>query len=75
MHYDLFLDASELRCPIPIIRTKSYMSKLTKGQILLVVVTDPSYLIDCEVYIRQSGHSLLQTWQEEDKYFYRLQHT
>lgn len=74
MVYDLLLDVCQLRCPIPIIRTKQSISKLTKGQKLLVVATDPSYHVDCMVFVRQSGHILLQSWQTGEKFFYLLQH-
>lgn len=73
MHYDLLLDVCKMRCPIPIIRTKSSISKLTNGEKLLVVVTDPSYYMDCMVFVRQTGHLLLQSWQEDEKFFYLLQ--
>ncbi len=75
MSYDLLLDACGLRCPIPIIRTKLSISKLTNGQKLLVKVTDPSYQLDCMVFVRQTGHILLQSWQEDEKYCYLLQNT
>lgn len=74
MDYDLLLDASGLRCPIPIIRTKLLISKLAKDEKLLVVVTDPSYKIDCMVFTRHTGHLLLQSWQEGEKFYFMLQH-
>lgn len=74
MSYDLLLDVSGLRCPIPIIRTKLSISKLTNGEKLLVIVSDPSYKVDCMVFIRQTGHLLLQSWQEGEKFYYLLQH-
>jgi tRNA 2-thiouridine synthesizing protein A len=73
MTYDILLDASGLRCPIPIIRTKQSISKLTKGEKLLVVVNDPSYRIDCLVFVRQTGNLLLQSWQEGEKSYFLLQ--
>ncbi len=73
MNFDLLLDASNLRCPTPIIQTKSYISKLTKGQKLLVVVTEPSYAVDCQVFVRQSGHLLLHSWQEGEKFYFLMQ--
>lgn len=73
MSFDLLLDACNLRCPIPIIQTKSHISKLDKGQKLLVIVTEPSYDIDCQVFIRQSGHLLLQSWQEGEKFYFLMQ--
>lgn len=74
MDYDLFLDACGLHCPIPIIRTKTMISKLTKGEKLLIAVTDPSYKIDCAVFTRHTGHLLLQSWQEGEKFYFMLQH-
>jgi len=67
------LDTSGLRCPIPIMQTKLEISKLANGQKLLVIATDPSYNLDCQVWIRQTGHILLQSWQEGEKFFYLVQ--
>lgn len=67
------LDTSGLRCPIPIMQTKQEISKLTNGQSLLIVATDPSYYVDCQVFIRQTGHILLQSWQEGEKFYYLIQ--
>lgn len=68
------LDTSGLRCPLPIMQTKQEISKLTNGERLLIVATDPSYQLDCQVFIRQTGHILLQSWQEGEKFYYLLQH-
>lgn len=73
MGYDLLLDATGMRCPIPIIRTKLSISKLTNGAKLLVIVSDPSYQVDCMVFVRQTGHLLLQSWQEDEKFYYIIQ--
>mgnify|MGYP005615988283 FL=1 len=69
------LDTSGLRCPVPIMRTKREISKLTSGEKLLVIATDPSFKVDCLVFIRQTGHMLLNSWQEGDKFYYLLQST
>jgi tRNA 2-thiouridine synthesizing protein A len=71
--YDLRLDTSGLRCPIPIMQTKSEISKLTNGGRLLVVATDPSYNLDCRVFIKQTGHLLLDSWSEGGKFYYLIQ--
>ncbi len=71
--YDLQLDTCGLCCPIPIMQTNSEISKLTNGGRLLVIATDPSYNLDCRVFIRQTGHLLLNSWQEGDKFYYLLQ--
>jgi tRNA 2-thiouridine synthesizing protein A len=70
---DWQLDTSGLRCPIPIMRTKREISKLTFGAKLLVIATDPSFKLDCLVFARQTGHLLLQSWQEDEKFYFLLQ--
>lgn len=67
------LDTCGLHCPIPIMQTKKEISKLTNGGRLLVVATDPSYNLDCRVFIKQTGHILLNSWQEDGKFYYLLQ--
>ena len=72
INIDLQLDATGLICPIPIAKTKQAMSKLSNNQVLLVAATDPSFAIDCQVYIRQSGNKLLKSWQDNVVYYYLL---
>ena len=69
-YYDAFLDARMLNCPQPLRATKKELSKLDRFSVLKVVVTDPSFEIDCGVFTRQAGHLLLESWKEgEDLYF------
>lgn len=70
----IILDTTGLRCPIPIMRTKAALSKLAHNERLLVIATDPSYRIDCQVFVRQTGHILLHSWLEGEKFYYVLQH-
>ena len=41
------LDVTSLTCPWPIIKTKQAMDKLSNDENLLVIVADPSFIIDC----------------------------
>ena len=70
--FDIKLDTVGLHCPLPILKTKQAMSKLNSQKVLLVVTSDPSFAIDCEVYIRQSGNKLLKSWQEGKEFYYLL---
>jgi len=71
--YDLKLDLSGLRCPIPIMQTKREISKLTFGKKILIIATDPSFKVDCTVFARQTGHLLLHSWQEGEKFYFVLE--
>ena len=72
IHYDAELNTTELHCPQPIIKTKLEMGQLELGQILLVIASDPSFHIDCNVFIRQAGHDLLQSWDAGGEYYFLL---
>ncbi len=67
------LDTSGLKCPLPIMRTKLEMSKLTAGEKLLIVATDASFTLDCKVFIRRHGHKLVRTWQNAERYYFILE--
>ncbi|MBT4963311.1 MAG: sulfurtransferase TusA family protein [Francisellaceae bacterium] len=60
------LDLVGLKCPHPIMHTQKKMRDLNNGDKLIVQVSDPSFNIDLGVYIRQSGHMLLNSWQEKE---------
>lgn len=70
--FDVKLDTTGMHCPVPITMTKQTISKLENKKVLLVITSDPSFEIDCKVYIRQSGNKLLKSWQEDKKFYYLL---
>lgn len=56
---DAELDASGLRCPLPLLRTKKSLSTMQSGQVLKVRTTDPAAGQDLQAFLKQTGHSLL----------------
>jgi tRNA 2-thiouridine synthesizing protein A len=59
MDFDVELDASGLRCPLPMLRTKKKLNEIGKGQVLKVISTDPGSRRDFEAMLRHSPHELL----------------
>lgn len=57
--HDLEVDASGLKCPLPILRAKKALSQLESGQVLKVITTDPHAVRDFQAFSRQTGNSLL----------------
>ena len=72
-HYDRRLDATGLRCPLPIIQTKKELRELAFGGTLLIITTDPSFELDCQVFARQAGHKLLKSWQDGKNFYFVVQ--
>jgi tRNA 2-thiouridine synthesizing protein A len=67
---DEVLDAKGLSCPMPLLKTKKAMSKLSSGQILEVQGTDPGSKNDLPGWCQKEGHEFLGTKDEAD--FFRF---
>lgn len=66
------LDAQGLNCPMPLLKAKKALNEMSAGQHLRVIATDPGSVRDFEVFSRQSGHALLESTEEEGKFYYVL---
>ena len=55
------LDASNLLCPMPVIRTQDRVKALNTGDILEVRCTDPGALNDIPAWCRVHGHEVVAT--------------
>ncbi|MSP78288.1 MAG: sulfurtransferase TusA family protein [Dehalococcoidia bacterium] len=69
---DLVVDASKTLCPTPVLRAKSGMDKLQKGQVMKLVATDPGSKADIPSFARMGGHELLSTEQAGQTFVYWL---
>ncbi len=71
---DQVLDARGLNCPMPIIKAKKEMDKLSAGQLLEVKATDPGSAADFKGWAKQTGHSIEEENQlnEDGKTVYQF---
>lgn len=58
MDYDQRLDARGTLCPIPVIKAKKMLAKMSSGQRLQVETTDPAAQIDIPHMCKQFGFTL-----------------
>ncbi|MDD3449267.1 MAG: sulfurtransferase TusA family protein [Gammaproteobacteria bacterium] len=58
------LDARNLLCPLPVIRTQDRVATLAPGDVLEVLCTDPGALNDIPAWCRLNGHRVLETRRE-----------
>lgn len=61
------LDARNILCPLPVIRTQNAVQALKKGDILTVTCTDPGALNDIPTWSRINGHKVLDMQQNENE--------
>lgn len=57
------LNAENLLCPMPVIKTQDKIATLKSGEILEVTCTDPGVLSDIPAWCRINGHKLLGSEQ------------
>jgi len=57
------LDARNLLCPLPVIRTQNRIKALADGDVLKVICTDPGALQDIPAWCRINGHHVVETQQ------------
>ncbi|MFW7343652.1 sulfurtransferase TusA family protein [Pollutimonas sp. H1-120] len=55
---DMEVDASGLKCPLPILRAKKALAQLESGQVLKVITTDTHALRDFQAFAKQTGNTL-----------------
>jgi tRNA 2-thiouridine synthesizing protein A len=70
---NLEVDARNLNCPLPILKTKKALGQLGSGQILKVMATDSGSPRDFEAFARQTGNTLLNTEQTGEVWTFYLQ--
>ncbi|HFD11145.1 MAG TPA: sulfurtransferase TusA family protein [Crenotrichaceae bacterium] len=66
------LDARNLLCPLPVIRTQNMVKSLHPGDTLEVVGTDPGILNDIPAWCRISGHEVLEQHSGDNEYVISL---
>ncbi|RLI56659.1 MAG: sulfurtransferase TusA family protein [Candidatus Thorarchaeota archaeon] len=60
-------DASGLRCPMPILKTKKAIKEIEIGQILKVIATDIGTKKDFPAWSSRTGNEILEMVEEGDK--------
>lgn len=62
------VDARNLICPLPVIRTQQKIEDLNDGDELLVVASDPGAMHDIPAWCRVHGHRIKSAAQSGDEY-------
>ncbi len=60
------LDATGLKCPLPVLRARKALRSLPGGARLRVLATDPGALQDFQAFCEAAGHELLDSREERD---------
>lgn len=59
MNFDVELDCKGLSCPMPVLKTKKELDKMTAGQVLKMISTDAGSKSDVAALVKRTGHELM----------------
>jgi tRNA 2-thiouridine synthesizing protein A len=62
------LDATGLRCPLPVLRAKKRLKDVPLGGMLRVLATDPDAVKDFEAFCAETGNELIE-WSRDGEVF------
>ena len=67
------VDTSGLLCPLPVYKAALALGKLSPGDVLELVCTDPGSLEDIPALARQRGDTLVRVEERDDSQVFWLQ--
>lgn len=68
--FDVHLNATEYRCPMPLLKTKQALSSMNLGQVLKVTCTDSGSWRDIPSFVDLSCHELIFREQLNDEFIF-----
>lgn len=66
------LNARNLLCPLPVIRTQNLIKTLAPGAEVEVICTDPGAAQDVPAWCRINGHEVLEIAQQDREILIRI---
>ena len=64
------LDLKNLQCPMPILKIKQALQKMSTGDEIQVITTDPHSEIDFKAFLSKTSNELLKFWIEDNQFFF-----
>ena len=72
MNFDKELNARNMSCPLPIVKTKKALADMASGQVLKVISTDTGSVKDMGAFAEQTGNTLLSTVEENGEFVFYM---
>ncbi|MEN8107746.1 MAG: sulfurtransferase TusA family protein [Pseudomonadota bacterium] len=69
------LDARGLNCPLPILKTRKAIDRLSAGEVLEVISSDPGSVKDMATFCNETGNHLVSSSESVDGYVFLIAKT
>ena len=67
------LDARNINCPLPILKTRKSINLMSSGEILEVRSTEPGSVKDMASFCEQTGNRLISSNEANNNYVFLIQ--
>ncbi|MHC0052867.1 sulfurtransferase TusA family protein [Actibacterium sp. D379-3] len=64
MTHDAEIDATGLKCPLPVLRARKALAAMTPGQVLRLLADDPAAIVDVPHFCAEAGHEFLDMTED-----------
>ncbi len=68
--YDVLVEVENLRCPMPLLKTKQALSSMKSGQVVKVLTKDSGSWRDIPAFVEISNHSMIEKQKQDDMYIF-----
>lgn len=68
--YDVLVEVENLRCPMPLLKTKQALSSMKPGQVVKVLTKDSGSWRDIPAFVDISNHSMIEKQKQDDMYIF-----
>ncbi|WP_273509123.1 sulfurtransferase TusA family protein [Planktotalea frisia] len=66
------LDATDLLCPLPVLKARKRLQPLNVGDLLEMRANDPAAIVDVPHFCAEAGHALIETREDGDVQIYLI---
>lgn len=73
LDFDKELDASDLNCPLPVLKARKALSDMVAGEKLHLIATDLGAKQDIPAFSKMTGNPLLESSESEGKLHFILE--
>ena len=70
--FDQELDCRGLSCPLPVLKTKKTMDKMTTGDVLKMIATDPGSQNDVAAWTKRTGNKIISLESQGKDFIYYI---
>ena len=69
---DKRVDATGLKCPMPVLKARRALEEMQAGEVLQLSATDPVSPLDMQHFCNEAGHELISSIEEEGVFIFMI---